>query len=211
LERVTNEKLTHMLSIQRCPTNKIGLRYVAFTADIPSTSKTIFVKPTVPEPPPTCVDKGNAVTGGEVPVGTEIIKKPPTKRSPPICHHCGVSSHIRPRCPQRQGQKKLSRHTTSGTRPLARYQAPQHQRQQLRFVPINQKWILKKDKSRHDKEMLLTPKRDQFYEGPPLFSSLMQKLLRWMENQLKDSQQQERQGWDKNDEDTHPSRGNGPT
>jgi hypothetical protein len=33
------------------------------------------------------------------------------------------------------------------------------------------------------------PKRDQFYEGPPLFSSLMQKLLRWMENQLKDCQQ----------------------
>jgi hypothetical protein len=57
LERVvTDEKLTHMLSIQKCPTDKTGLGYVALTSDIPSTSKTVFVKPTVPEPPPALVD-----------------------------------------------------------------------------------------------------------------------------------------------------------
>jgi hypothetical protein len=103
LERVTDEKLTDMLSIQEFLTDKTGLWYVASTSDIPSTSKTVFVKPTVPEPPPTCVDKGNSVIGGEGLIYVEIIKKPPTKRSPPICHHCGVSGHIQPRWPQRQG------------------------------------------------------------------------------------------------------------
>jgi hypothetical protein len=36
LERVTDKKLTHMLSIQKCPTDKTGLGYVALTSDIPS-------------------------------------------------------------------------------------------------------------------------------------------------------------------------------
>jgi len=36
LERVTDEKLTHMLSIQKSPTNKTGLEYVALPSDIPS-------------------------------------------------------------------------------------------------------------------------------------------------------------------------------
>jgi hypothetical protein len=73
-ERVTDEKLTHMLSIQKCPTDKTGLGYVASTSDIPSTSKIVFVKPTVPEPPPACVDKGKAIMEGEVPA----IAKPST-------------------------------------------------------------------------------------------------------------------------------------
>jgi len=49
LERVTDEKLTHMLSIQKSPTDLTGLGYVAPPSDIPSTSRTIFVKHTVPE------------------------------------------------------------------------------------------------------------------------------------------------------------------
>jgi len=65
LERVTDEKLTHMLSIQKCPTDKTGLGYVASTSDIPSTSKIVFVKPIVPEPPPAFVDKGKVVIGDE--------------------------------------------------------------------------------------------------------------------------------------------------
>jgi hypothetical protein len=56
LERVIDEKLTHMLSIQESPTNKMRLEYVAHSSDIPSTSRTIFVKPTVPEPPSTVED-----------------------------------------------------------------------------------------------------------------------------------------------------------
>jgi hypothetical protein len=56
LERVINEKLTNMLSIQKSPTNKNGLRYVASSSDIPSTSTTVFVKPKIPEPPSICMD-----------------------------------------------------------------------------------------------------------------------------------------------------------
>jgi hypothetical protein len=38
-----------MMSIQKSPNDKTGLRYVASSSDGPSTSKTVFVKPTVPE------------------------------------------------------------------------------------------------------------------------------------------------------------------
>jgi hypothetical protein len=47
LERVTDEKLTRMLSIQKSPNDKTGLGYVASSSDVPSSSKTVFVKPTV--------------------------------------------------------------------------------------------------------------------------------------------------------------------
>jgi hypothetical protein len=69
LERVSNKKLNHMLSIQKCPTDKIGLGYVPpSTSDITSTSQTIFVKLVIPESPPSIVDKEKKVMDGEVPV-----------------------------------------------------------------------------------------------------------------------------------------------
>jgi hypothetical protein len=90
LKRVTDEKLTHMLSIQKSPTDKTGLGYVAPPLDIPSTSRTVFVKPTVPEPPLTIMDKGKDVISGDIP----ISQKPPTIRRPPIYDHYGLSRHI---------------------------------------------------------------------------------------------------------------------
>jgi hypothetical protein len=57
LERVTDEKLTRMLSIQKSPHDKTGLGYVASSSDIPSSSKTVSVPPTVPELPPVIEDK----------------------------------------------------------------------------------------------------------------------------------------------------------
>jgi hypothetical protein len=87
LERVTDEKLTRMLSIQKSPTDKTGLGYVA-----PSSSKTMFVKPTVSEPPPTVEDKGKDKFNDDVP-GTQ---EPHSIRRPPICHHCGLSGHVPP-------------------------------------------------------------------------------------------------------------------
>jgi hypothetical protein len=49
LERVSKERLIHMPSIQKCPTDKTGLGYVPpSTSDIPFTSQTIFVKPVIP-------------------------------------------------------------------------------------------------------------------------------------------------------------------
>jgi len=94
LERVTNEKLTDMLSIQKSLTDKTGLGYVAPLSNIPSTSRTIFVKPTVLEPPPTVVDKGKDKINGDV----QVTQKLPTKKRSPICHHCGLSGHVRPQC-----------------------------------------------------------------------------------------------------------------
>jgi hypothetical protein len=90
LERVIDEKLTHMLSIQKSLTNKTRLGYVAPPSNISSTSRTIFVKPTVPEPLLTVVDKGKDVIGGDI----LVTQKPPTIKQPPICHHCGLSGHI---------------------------------------------------------------------------------------------------------------------
>jgi hypothetical protein len=58
LERVTDEKLTHMLSIQKSPTDKTGLGYVISSSDIPSTSRIVFVKPIVLEPPSISPNKG---------------------------------------------------------------------------------------------------------------------------------------------------------
>jgi hypothetical protein len=98
IERLTDEKLTHMLSVHKSLTYRTGLGYVAFTSDIPSTSKNVFVKPTVPEPPPACMDKGKAIIGEDVLSVTEPTQMPPSKREPPICHQYGLSGHIRPKC-----------------------------------------------------------------------------------------------------------------
>jgi hypothetical protein len=124
LERVTNEKLTHMLSIQKSSTDKTGLGYVASSSDIPSTSKTIFVKPIVPEPPSVSLDKGKEVIGGDVRVSAKATQKSPLTRMPHICHQCGLSGHIRPQCSLLKTQrskvkKELPRQATFGTRPRA--------------------------------------------------------------------------------------------
>jgi hypothetical protein len=128
LEMVIDEKLTHMLSIQKSPTDKTRLGYIAPPSDIPSTSRIVFVKPTVPEPPLTVMNKGNDIIGGDIP-GTP---KPITIRRPPICHHCGLSGHILPQCSLLKAQrskvnKEVPRQANFGTRPLAQHQAPKYQ------------------------------------------------------------------------------------
>jgi hypothetical protein len=67
LERVTDEKLTRMLSIQKSPLDKTGLGYVASSSDIPSSSKTLFVPPTVPELPQVIEDKQKENVNDDVP------------------------------------------------------------------------------------------------------------------------------------------------
>jgi hypothetical protein len=90
LERVTNEKLTHMLSIEKSPIDKTGLEYVAPPSNIPFTSKIVFVKPAVSEPPPIVEDKRKDKINGDVP-GTQKCHS--VKKSP-ICHHCGLNGHV---------------------------------------------------------------------------------------------------------------------
>jgi hypothetical protein len=57
-----------MLSIQESQKDKTELGYVASSFDIPSTSKTVFVKPTVLEPPSVGPYKGKKVIGGDIPI-----------------------------------------------------------------------------------------------------------------------------------------------
>jgi hypothetical protein len=109
LERVSDEKLIHMLSIQKCPTDKTGLVYVHhYTSDTLSTSQTIFVKPVIPKSPLSSLDKGKTVMDGEVPVIPQPLAKLPIRRKPPTCHHCGELGHIRPKCPHQQDQRKIN-------------------------------------------------------------------------------------------------------
>jgi hypothetical protein len=128
LERVTNEKLTHKLSIQKTLTDKTGLGYVAPPTYTPSTSRTVFVKLAVPDPPPTVEDKGKDKLNGDVP-GTQ---KPPSIRRSPICHHCGLSGLVRPQCSLLKAQKakvkkEVPRQANHGTRPLTQHQTPWYQ------------------------------------------------------------------------------------
>jgi hypothetical protein len=62
----------------------------------------------------------------------ETVKKHSNKRSLPTCHHCGITGHIRPKCPQFQAwrskvQRELPTKATSGTLPPTTHQAPRHQ------------------------------------------------------------------------------------
>jgi hypothetical protein len=107
LERFSDEKLIHMLSIQKCPIDKTGLGYVPpSTSDTPSTSQTIFVKLIIPESPPSNVDEEKTVMEEEVPIIPQPLVKLPIKRKPPTCHHYGELGQIRPKCPHRQVKRK---------------------------------------------------------------------------------------------------------
>jgi hypothetical protein len=127
LERVTDEKLTRMLSIQKSPNDKTGLKYVASSSDVPSSSKTVFVKPTIPELPPAIEDKQKEKVNDDVP-GTQ---QPHSIRRPPICHHYGLSGHVRPQCfllkaQKAKAKKEVPRQAHYGTRPAAQHHTPWH-------------------------------------------------------------------------------------
>jgi hypothetical protein len=117
-----------MLSIQNNPTDKTGLRYVAPSSDVPSTYKTVFVKPAVPEPPPIAKDKRKDKIDDDV-LGTQ---KPHSIRRSPICHHCGLSGHVHPQCSllkaqKAEAKKEVPRQTNHGTRPQTQHQTPWYQ------------------------------------------------------------------------------------
>jgi hypothetical protein len=196
LERVTDEKLARMLSIQKSPTDKTGHGYVAPTSDAPSTSKTVFVKPTVPEPPPTVEDKVMDKVNDDVP-GTQ---KPHSIRRPPICHHYGLSRHVRPQCSLLKAQKAKAKkevplQANHGTRLMAqfqtpwyqatyhqapwshapRYQASQHQRPQPRFVPAKHSGnSMNKSKQFRRPQKV---KEEQYHSEPPIW---MESMMEWM-------------------------------
>jgi hypothetical protein len=78
------------------------------------------------------MDKRKEVIGGDILATAEATQKFPTIRRPPICHHYGLSGHIRPKCSLLKAQrskvkKEVPRQAAFGTRPLAQHQAPRHQ------------------------------------------------------------------------------------
>jgi hypothetical protein len=117
-----------MLSIEKSLTKKTGLGYVAPPANTPSTSKTVFVKPAVLEPPPIAKDKGKDKINDDV-LGTQ---KPISIRRSPICHHYGLSGHVRPlfslfKAQKAKAKKEVSKQANHGTRPLTQHQTPWYQ------------------------------------------------------------------------------------
>lgn len=109
-----------MLSIHKSPTDKTYLGYEAPFYDAPSTSNTVFMKPAVPEPPPTVEDKRKDKINDDVP-GTQ---KPHSIKRSPICHHCGLSGHVHPQCSLLKAQKakakkEVPRQANHGTKPAA--------------------------------------------------------------------------------------------
>lgn len=123
------------------------------------------------------------------------VKQHSNKRSLPTCHHCGITSHIRPKSPQLQAQKKAQRKlptkTTSCTLPSAGHQVPWHQRQQQLFVL--------KNTSRHNKKKLQKSNSNHAYDS---FLSLLQGMLRRMDSMSNTRSHLPRvhQGWVRKDE-----------
>jgi hypothetical protein len=198
LERVTDEKLTRMLSIQKIPNDNTCLGYVASSSDVPSTSKTVFVKPTVPELPPAVEDKQKEKVNDDVPG----IQQPHSIKRPPIFHHCGLSGHVRPSCSLLKAQKpkakkEAPRQAHYGARPVAQHQTPwhqasyqvpwgqasrhqyqapwshasQYQRPQQRFVPANYSGTYK-SKPKH-----LRRPQEQYSGKPPVWMQNMMELM----------------------------------
>jgi hypothetical protein len=151
--------------------------------------------------------KGNVVCKNANLNSAENVKKHSNKRSLPTCHHCGITGHIRSKCPQLQKlkvQRKLLTRATSGTLPPMALQAPRHLQ---KFVPANQSGKPKKNKSRHYKRKPQKPNGSHGYEG---LLSLMQGMLRRMDNMDKTCKSPPRvkQVWVRKDETIHPMRGN---
>jgi hypothetical protein len=76
--------------------------------------------------------KGNVICKNANHNSGENVKKHSNKRSLHTCHHCSITGHIQPKCPQLQVQKskvqkKLPTRATSGTLPPTTLQAPRHQ------------------------------------------------------------------------------------
>jgi hypothetical protein len=171
-----------MLSIQKSPNDKTGLGYVASSSDVPSSSKTVFVKPTVPELPPTVEDKQKEKVNDDVP-GTQ---EPHSIKRPPIYHHCGRSGHVQPQCSLLKAQKvrvkkEVPKQVHYGTRPAAQHQTPwhqaphqapriqyqapwSHQRPQQRFVPAYHKGTYK-----NKPKQFRRPQEEKHYSEPPIW------------------------------------------
>ena len=117
LERTCSAKLEEMLSLQKAVSDRIGLGYDFSSPNIASSSTIVFVSPTdnvnsennefKTKIASENIDKGKSILGAPSKVEKKETRNPKTKKvnnkksqpkKPHICHHCGVSRHIRPNC-----------------------------------------------------------------------------------------------------------------
>ena len=98
IERISSAKLDEVLSAQKPSSDKTGLRYAVSSGPLSSTasgSRTVFVPQS---------EKGNKGMKSK----TNLTNSKSFVR-PHVCHHCGVSRHIRPNCFNLYPQKQMSK------------------------------------------------------------------------------------------------------
>ena len=98
IERMFGVKLDEVLSAQKPSSDKIGLRYAvssSLSSSTTSGSKTVFVPQS---------EKGDKGMKSK----TALANSKSFVR-PHVCHHCGVSRHIRPSCFKLYPHKQLSK------------------------------------------------------------------------------------------------------
>jgi hypothetical protein len=151
--------------------------------------------------------KGNIVCKNANHISAEKVKQHSNKRSLHTCHHCGITGHIQPKCPQLQAQKKkaqrkLPTKTTSGTLPSAGHQVPWHQ--------LQQQWSVLKNTSR---QYMKKPQKLVSNHAYERLLSLLQGMLRRMDSMsnTRSHLPQVHQGWVRKNETIHPLRGSGLT
>ena len=98
IERMSSAKLDEVSSVQKPSSNKTGLGYVVSSSpssSMASESRTVFVPQS---------EKGNKGMKSKINLANSksIV-------GPHVCHHCGVSGHIRPNCFKLYPHKQLSK------------------------------------------------------------------------------------------------------
>ena len=110
IERMSSTKFDEVLSAQKPSSNKTGLGYAvssSLSSSTASGSKTVFV----PQ-----FEKGDKGMKSK----TDLANSKSFVR-PHVCHHCGVSGHIRPNCFKLYPQKQVSKRSqvySQGPTPL---------------------------------------------------------------------------------------------
>ena len=98
IERISSTKLDEVLSAQKPSSDKTSLGYVVSSSPSSSTasgSRTVFVPQS---------KKGNKGMKSKI----DLANSKSFVR-PHVCHHCGVSGHIRPNCFKLYPYKQLSK------------------------------------------------------------------------------------------------------
>ena len=98
IERMSSAKLDEVLSAQKPSSDKASLGYVDSSgpsSSMASGSKTVFVPQS---------KKGNK----DMKSKTDLVNSKSFVR-PHVCHHCGISEHIRPNCFKLYPQKQVSK------------------------------------------------------------------------------------------------------